>query len=91
MNNRKSKGTQDTPDPSILEPKFWDLYFQTCHTLGNLFDNTGSPLNSTVYFGTLICPFSTKSLLRLHGRFSKVLKNSVSRGPPVFHFFQFFL
>ena len=24
-------------------------------------------LNSTVYFGTLICPFSTKSLLRLHG------------------------
>ena len=38
--------------------------------------NTGSPpltrfsnntfLNNTVYFGTLICPFSTKSLLRLH-------------------------
>ena len=24
-------------------------------------------LNNTVYFGTLICPFSTKSLLRLHG------------------------
>ena len=24
-------------------------------------------LNNTVYFGTLICPFSTKSLFRLHG------------------------
>ena len=24
-------------------------------------------LNNTVYFGTLICPLSTKSLLRLHG------------------------
>ena len=24
-------------------------------------------LNSTIYFGTLICPFSTKSLLRLPG------------------------
>ena len=24
-------------------------------------------LNNTVYFGTLICPFSTKSLLHLHG------------------------
>ena len=24
-------------------------------------------LNNTVYFGTLICPFSTKSLVRLHG------------------------
>ena len=24
-------------------------------------------LNNTVYFGTLICPFSTKLLLRLHG------------------------
>ena len=24
-------------------------------------------LNNTAYFGTLICPFSNKSLLRLHG------------------------
>ena len=40
-------------------------------------------LNYTVYFGALICPFSTKSLLHLHGCFSKVSKNSVSRGPPV--------
>ena len=40
-------------------------------------------LDNTVYFGTLICPFSTKSLLCLHGCFSKVSKNSVSRGSPV--------
>ena len=37
----------------------------------------------TVYFGTPICPFSTRSLLRLNGCFSKVSKNSVSKGPSV--------
>ena len=31
------------------------------------FINLKQFLNNTVYFGTLICPFSTKSLLRLHG------------------------
>ena len=41
------------------------------------------------YFGNLICPFSTKSLLRLHSFlltncFSKVSKNSVRRGPLVY-------
>ena len=46
------------------------------HKTSNVY--TGSPpayrvlyqhrfLNNTVYFGTLICPFSTKSLLCLHG------------------------
>ena len=39
-----------------------------------------------VYFGTLICPFSTKSLLCLHGCFSKISKNSVSRGHPVLRY-----
>ena len=43
-----------------------------------------------VYFGALICQFSTKPLLRLHGflltrLFSKVSKNSVSRGAPVLY------
>ena len=50
-------------------------------------------LNNTVYFGTLICPFSTKSLLRLHGflltwLFFQSLKNRVSRGPSVQNFLQ---
>ena len=41
-----------------------------------------------VYFGALICPFGTKSLLRLHGfllirLFFQSLKNRLSRGPPV--------
>ena len=40
-------------------------------------------LNNPVYFGTLIFPFSTKSILRLHGCFSKVSKNIVSSGLPV--------
>ena len=30
-------------------------------------NNRAGFLNDTIYFGTLICPFSTKSLLRLHG------------------------
>ena len=30
-------------------------------------NNTVLILNNTVYFGTLICPVKTKSLLRLHG------------------------
>jgi hypothetical protein len=42
-------------------------------------------LNNPVYFSTLFCPFSTKSILRLHGCFSKVSKNSVSRGSPGIH------
>ena len=42
-------------------------------------------LSKMVYFGTPICPFSTKSLLHLHGflltrLFFQSLKNSVSRG-----------
>ena len=39
--------------------------------------------NNTVYFGTLTCPFSSKSLICLHGCFSKASENFVSRGPPV--------
>ena len=41
-------------------------------------------LNNTVYSGTLICPFSTKSLLHLHGFLLTRLFFSVSRGPPVY-------
>ena len=57
---------------------------------------TGSPpitrfSNNTVYFGTLICPFRTKLPFHLHGCFSKVSKNSVSRGLPVFILDLFYL
>ena len=37
--NRKSEGTkdtQDTPDPSILEIEFWNLYFQPWHFFVNV-------------------------------------------------------
>ena len=70
------------------------LGFSNCkHIHSSRFISTGSPLltwfsnntklhdflNNTIYFGTLICPFRTKSLLRLH----KVSKNRVTRGAPV--------
>ena len=58
------------------------LGFSNCkHIHSSRFISTGSPLltwfsnntklhdflNNTIYFCTLICPFRTKSLLRLHG------------------------
>ena len=64
----------------IQSPTFLTLLIQAVLRLHGF-------LNNTVYFGTLICPFSTKSLLCLHSflitRLFFQSPNSVSRRPPV--------